>query len=351
MSLAKQLSMTVGAAALSLFAHPAIASETDAFKDKTVTVIVGYPAGSAYVTYAQLVQRHLGKQLPGNPATVIKFMPGAGSMIAANYLYEVAPKDGTVIGALGRGTATEPLMQGKQSKAKFDPQKFVWLASLNNEVAVGVTWHTTGVKTFADTLAKEVIVGIGGEGGDADIFARAMNNVMGTKFKLICCYHGSAEQDLAMERGETGGRLNFSWSHLKRTKADWLRDGKVNLIVQLALEKHAELPNVPVVIDLVKTPEDRAIMEVVFARQAMGRPFAAPPALAPERAATLRAAFDRMVADKDFLAEADKLQVEINDPMPGAKVNALLDRLYGVSDATRAKLQALEAESGQDAPK
>jgi hypothetical protein len=196
-----------------------------------------------------------------------------------------------------------------------------------------------------------VIVGIGGEGGDANIFARAMNNIMGTKFKLICCYHGSAEQDLAMERGETAARLNFSWSHLKRTKADWLKDGKVNMIVQLALQKHSELPNVPVVIDLVKNPEDRAIMEVVFARQSMGRPFAAPPGLTAERAATLRMAFDRMLADKDFLAEADKMQVEINDPMPGAQVNALLDRLYSVSDATRAKLQALEAESSQEAPK
>lgn len=345
------LSVVMGTAALTLFAPVAGASEADAFKDKTVTVVIGYPAGSAYVTYAQLVQRHISKQLPGNPSAITKFMPGAGSLIAANYLYEVAPKDGTTIGALGRGTATEPLMQGKQSKAKFDPQKFIWLASLNNEVAVGVTWHTSGVKTFEDTLTKELIVGIGGEGGDANIFARAMNNIMGTKFKLICCYHGSSEQDLAMERGETAARLNFSWSHLKRTKADWLKDGKINLIVQLALQKHSDLPNVPTVIELVKNPEDRAIMEAVFSRQAMGRPFAAPPGLTPERAATLRTAFDRMVVDKDFLAEAEKLQVEINDPMPGAQVNALLDRLYSVSDETRAKLQQLEAESGQEAAK
>lgn len=351
MSLMKSLSIAAGTAALSLFAPAAGASEIDAFKDKMVTVIIGYPAGSAYVTYAQLVQRHIGKQLPGNPTAITKFMPGAGSLIAANYLYEVAPKDGTTIGALGRGTATEPLMQGKNSKAKFDPQKFIWLASLNSEVAVGVTWHTSGIKTFDDMLTKETIVGIGGEGGDANIFARAMNNIMGTKFKLICCYHGSAEQDLAMERGETAARLNFSWSHLKRTKADWLKDGKINVILQLALDKHADLPNVPTVLDLVKTPEDRAIMEVVFARQAMGRPFAAPPGLTPERAATLRTAFDRMVADKEFLAEADKMQVEINDPMPGIKVNALLDRLYSVSDETRAKLQQLEAESSQEAAK
>ena len=151
-----------------------------------------------------------------------------------------------------------------------------------------------------------------------------------------------------MERGETGGRLNFSWSHLKRTKADWLKDNKINMIVQLALQKHPEVPDVPVVIDLVKDPQDRALMEVVFARQVMGRPFAAPPALAAERVATLRGAFDRMMVDKEFLAEADKLQVEINQPMPGAQVNALLDRLYSVSDETRAKLQALEAQASQD---
>jgi tripartite-type tricarboxylate transporter receptor subunit TctC len=348
MPITKALSVAMGAAALAWLPLQAGASEADAFKDKTVTIVIGYPAGSAYVTYAQLAQRHIGKQLPGNPATITRFMPGAGSLIAANYLYEVAPKDGTTIGALGRGTATEPLMQGKASKAKYDPQKFNWLASLNNEVAIGVAWHTTGIKSFQDVLEKELIVGIGGDGGDANIFARAMNSVMGTKFKLICCYHGSAEQDLAMERGETGARLNFSWSHLKRTKADWLKDNKINMIVQLALQKHPEVPDVPVVIDLVKDPDDRALMEVVFARQVMGRPFAAPPVLPAERVATLRGAFDRMMADKEFLAEADKLQVEINQPMPGAQVNALLDRLYSVSDETRAKLQALEAHPSQD---
>lgn len=344
MSTIRSLFAVIGVMLPALVPLQGKASEADAFKDKTVTIVVGYPAGSAYVTYAQLVQRHIGKQLPGNPATIVKFMPGAGSLIAANYLYEVAPKDGTVIGALGRGTATEPLMRGKESKAKFDPRKFIWLASLNSEVAVGVAWHTTGIKTFDDVLKKELIIGIGGEGGDANVFAHAMNSVMGTKFKLVCCYHGSAEQDLAMERGETGGRLNFSWSHLKRTKPDWLKQGKVSLLVQLALEKHAELPNVPVVIDLVKDPEDRKLMEVVFSRQAMGRPFAAPPGLTAERAATLRGAFDRMVANKDFFAEAEKLKIEINDPLPGAKINALLDRLFSVSDATRAKLQAIETQ-------
>jgi tripartite-type tricarboxylate transporter receptor subunit TctC len=336
------MSVALGAAALGLCAHGALAADSDAFKDKTVTIIVGYPAGSAYVTYAQLVQRHLGKQLPGNPSTLVKFMPGAGSLIAANYLYEVAPKDGTTIGALGRGTATEPLMRGKQSKAKFDPRKFNWLASLNSEVAVGVAWHTSGIKTFEDVLRKELIVGIGGEGGDANVFARAMNKIMGTKFKLVCCYHGSAAQDIAMERGETGGRLNFSWSHLKRTKADWLKEGKVNLFVQLALEGHSELPNVPVVIDKIKDPEDRRLMEVVFSRQAMGRPFAAPPAMAAERVATLRGAFGRMLKDSEFVADADKMKIEINDPLPGAKINALLDRLYQIPDATRTKLEALE---------
>jgi tripartite-type tricarboxylate transporter receptor subunit TctC len=351
MRLTRTLSLAAGVAALSLFALPAGASETDAFKDKMVSIVIGYPAGSAYVTYAQLVQRHIAKQLPGNPNVITKFMPGAGSLIAANYLYEVAPKDGTVIGALGRGTAVEPLMQGAKSKAKFDPRKFVWLASLNNEVAVGVAWHTSGIKTFEDTLKKELIIGIGGEGGDANVFAHAMNNIMGTKFKLVCCYHGSSEQDLAMERGETGGRLNFSWAHLKRTKTDWLKDGKVNLIVQLALEKHRELPNVPLVLDLVKDPEDHQLMEVVFSRQAMGRPFAAPPGLTAERAATLRTAFDHMLVDKEFLADADKMKIEINEPMPGVKVNALLDRLYSVSDATRKKLQMLETDSGKEASK
>jgi hypothetical protein len=157
---------------------------------------------------------------------------------------------------------------------------------------------------------------------------------------MICCYQGSAGQDLAMERGEVNGRLNFSWAYLKSSKPDWLKDGTVKLLGQLALTKHSDLPNIPLVLDLVKDPEDKKIMEIVLSRQTMGRPFAAPPGLSAEHVTMLRGAFSRMVRDKDFLADADKSKIEINDPMPGEEINALVDRMFKVSDATLGRLRA-----------
>jgi tripartite-type tricarboxylate transporter receptor subunit TctC len=322
---------------------PAIAAAQSSegyYKGKQFLIVVGDTAGSSYTNYAQLVQRHLAKQLPGEPQITIRLMPGAGGVIAGNYLAAVAPKDGTAIGGLYRGLGTEPLFKGAESKLKFDPREMVWLYSLNSEVSMAVAWHTTGIKTFEDLYSKELLVGIGGVAGDAGVFGSAMNGIMGTKFKMICCYQGSAGQDLAMERGEVGGRLNFSWAYLKSSKPDWLKDGTINLLGQLALAKHADLPNVPLVLDLVKDTEDKKIMEIVLSRQTMGRPFAAPPGISDKHTKTLRGAFDRMVHDKDFLADAEKSKIEINDPMPGEEINALIDRMYKVSDATLQRLRA-----------
>ena len=315
-------------------------AETTNFKGKVVQVIVGDTAGSSYVNYAQLVQRNLPKQLEGNPEVTVRLMPGAGGIIAGNYLANVAPKDGTVIGAVYRGLGTEPLFKGSDSRLKFDPRQMVWLYSLNSEVSMAVTWKTTGITKFDDLYSKELLVAIGGVAGDAGVFGAAMNGIMGTKLKMICCYQGSAGQDLAMERGEIGGRLNYSWAFLKASKPDWLKNGTINLIGQLALTKHRDLPNVPLVLDLVKDPEDKKIMEIVLSRQNMGRPYAAPPGMSAENSKMMRDAFDRMIHDKDFLADADKAMIEINDPMPGADINALIDKMFGVSPATLQRLRA-----------
>lgn len=310
------------------------------YKGKQFSIIVGDTAGSSYVNYAQLVQRHIGRFLPGEPQAVIRLMPGASGIVAANYLAEVAPKDGTTIGALYRGTGSEPLMYGADSKLKADPRRYVWLHSLNSEVSLMVAWHTAGIDTFNDVLSKELLVAIAGQAGDAGVFGSAMNGIMGTRLKMICCYGGSAAQDLAMERGEIGGRLNFSWAFLKVSRPDWLRDGKIRLLAQLALAKHAELPDLPLVLDLVKDPEERRIMEIVLSRQAMGRPFAAPPGVSADVAAALRGAFDRMLGDKDFQADAAKSKIEINQPLRGVEINALIDRMFAASPATVERLRA-----------
>ncbi|MGE5537961.1 MAG: Bug family tripartite tricarboxylate transporter substrate binding protein [Gemmatimonas sp.] len=343
MAVSKSFASAIAAACLAMTPAVASAQTQDGFyKGKQLTIIVGDTAGSSYTSYAQLVQRHLPKQLAGEPQMIIRMMPGAGGVIAANYLAAVAPKDGTAIGGLYRGTGTEPLFKGGESKLKFDPRDLNWLYSLNSEVSMAVAWHTTGIKRFEDLYDKELLVAIGGVAGDAAVFGFALNGIMGTKLKMICCYQGSAGQDLAMERGEIGGRLNFSWAYLKASKPDWLKDGTIKLLAQLALAKHSDLPNVPLVLDLVKDPEDKKIMEIVLSRQNMGRPFAAPPGLPADRVAMLRDAFDRMVHDAEFLADADKSKIEINDPMPGAEINALIDRMYKVSPATLERMRATQ---------
>jgi tripartite-type tricarboxylate transporter receptor subunit TctC len=329
--------------AFSIGLLPAIAAAQSTegyYKGKQLLIVVGDTAGSSYTAYAQLVQRHLPKQLPGEPQTTIRMMPGAGGIIAGNYLAAVAPKDGTVIGGLYRGLGTEPLFKGSESKLKFDPREMVWLYSLNSEVSMAVAWHTTGITKFEDLYSKELLVGIGGVAGDAGVFGAAMNGIMGTRLKMICCYQGSSGQDLAMERGEIGGRLNFSWAYLKASKPDWLKDGTIKLLGQLALAKHSDLPDVPLVLDLVNDPEDRNIMEIVLSRQTMGRPFSAPPGISADTGKMLRAAFVRMVHDPDFLADADKSKIEINQPMPGEEINALIDKMFSVSPQTLAKLRA-----------
>lgn len=342
MALSNALKPLVAAACMAgLLPAAAAAQSTDGFyKGKQLLIVVGDTAGSSYTSYAQLVQRHVPRFLPGEPQVTIRLMPGAGGVIAGNYLAAVAPKDGTAIGGVYRGLGTEPLFKGAESKLKFDPREMVWLYSLNSEVSMAVAWHTTGIAKFEDLYSKELLVGIGGVAGDAGVFGAAMNGIMGTKFKMICCYQGSAGQDLAMERGEIGGRLNFSWAYLKSSKPDWLKDGTIKLLGQLALAKHSDLPNIPLVLDLVKEPEDKKIMEIVLSRQTMGRPFAAPPGISADVAKMLRGAFDRMVHDKEFLADADKSKIEINDPMPGEEINALIDRMYKVSGATLQRLRA-----------
>lgn len=347
--IAKGLCLALALTSLVAVKQDARAQADGYYKGKVLTILVGYPTGSAYTTYAQLTQRNIARFLPGSPTVTLKLMSGAGSLIAANYLADVAPKDGTTIATLGRGTAIEPIFLGDKSKAKFDPRKLVWLASLNNEVSMMVAWHTSGFTTFKETFEKPLLVAIGGVHGDAGVFARSMNSIMGTKFKIICCFHGSADQNLAMERGEVHARMNYSWSAIKRQHPDWLSEKKVHLLAQLALDKHADLPDVPLVIDLVKTPEDKAIMELVLSRQSMGRPYAAPRGITPEVTTMLRSAFERMMKDKEFLADADRSKIEINDPLTGEKVHALLDRLYGIPEKSVQRLRAaLEDENRND---
>ena len=267
----------------------------------------------------------MGRFIPGNPAIVPKNMPGAGSLGRANWLYNVAPKDGTAFGTIGRGTVFDPLLGS--TKAQFDAAKFNWLGSMNDEVSVCVSWYTTGITSLEQVKHNELTVGGSGQAADTDQFPKVLNATIGTKFRLVTGYPGGNDVDLAMERGEVMGRCGWSWSSVVATHKSWIDEHKINVLVQLSLSKHPDLPNVPLVMDLANNDEQRQIFKLVFARQPMGRPFLAPPDVPSDRVSVLREAFMDTMKDGDFLAEAEKMKLEIN-PVAGDAVQEIVQDVY-----------------------
>jgi tripartite-type tricarboxylate transporter receptor subunit TctC len=336
--------LTCGATAAMLIAlatQPGHAQDAAGFyKGKTVELYIGYSAGGAYDLYARLLARYMAKHIPGNPTVVPKNMAGAGSLLLANWLYNVAPKDGTAFGIIGRGTGFDPILGN--ARAQFDGTKFTWVGSANNEVSVCVAWHTASVSSFNDLLARELVVGGTGASADTDQFPKITNGVLGTKFKVVTGYPGGNEISLAMERGEVQGRCGWSWSSVKATHQNWYDEKKIHLLMQLALDKHDDLPNVPLVVDLAKSDEQRKILELIFARQVMGRPFLAPPGIPAERAAVLRKAFMDTMKDAEFQAAANKAKMEIT-PVTGEKVETLVKGLYATPKEISNKAAALLA--------
>ena len=317
-----------GAAAALLVLMPASGqaqSPAEFYKGKNVDLYIGYSVGGGYDVYARMVARHMGKHIPGNPTMVPKNMEGAGSLRLVNWLYNVAPKDGTVFGIIGRGTAFNPILG--IPGAQFEGPKFTWIGSANDEVSVCAAWHTSGVTKFDDLMAKEIAVGGTGASDDTVQFPKVLNGVLGTKMKIVSGYPGGNDAVLAMERGEVHGRCGWSWSSVMATHKNWYDEKKINILLQLALEKHPDLPNVPLVTDLAKTDEQRRILRLIFARQVMGRPFVAPPGIPQDRADALRKAFMDTMRDKEFLAEAEKAGLEIT-PVSGEKIQELVKEVY-----------------------
>jgi tripartite-type tricarboxylate transporter receptor subunit TctC len=297
----------------------------DFYRGKTITLTVGYSAGGGYDTYARILAHHMGRHIPGQPTIVVQNAPGAGSMRAANMIYNVAPKDGTAFGMFGRGIALEPLIG--TSPAQFEATKFLWLGSGTEEAAVVVIRAEKGIKTWADMLTKPFTVGGEGTGSDPDVYALMLKNVFGVKLRLISGYPGTTEMALAVERGEVDGRASWSWSSLKSLKPDWIAQKKINIPVQLNLHKSPDLPDVPLIGDFAKSERERQILKLVLSRQTMGRPFMAPPGLPTDRAAALRTAFDQTMKDPAFIAEARARGQEVN-PVSGQEIEALLTELY-----------------------
>lgn len=312
-------------------------SVADFYRGKTIDVYIGYSAGGAYDLYARLIARHLGRHIPGNPQVVPKNMEGAGSQRLANWLYGVAPKDGTAIGAASRGMPFDPLLGNKT--AQYDAPKFTWIGSANDEVSVCVAWHTSGVTKWDDVMVRELAIGSTGTGDDTYQFPKFANNALGTKFKIITGYPGGNDVSFAMERGEVGGRCGWSWSSIKATRMTWYEQKIVHVLMQFSLAKHPDLPHIPLITDLARTEEQQQIFKLIFARQVMGRPYMAPPGVPAERVGALRKAFTDTMADKEFLAEAARAKFEIT-PVSGDKVAALVEDIYRTTSAVVAEKAA-----------
>jgi tripartite-type tricarboxylate transporter receptor subunit TctC len=300
-------------------------SPADFYRGRNVDLYIGYSVGGAYDLYARVIARHLGKHIPGNPTIVPRNMEGAGSLRLANWIYNVGPKDGTALATIGRGTGFDPLLGSKA--AQFRADRFTWIGSANNEVSVCVAWKGTGITKFEDILAKELIVGGTGQAADTDQFPRILNGVLGAKFKIVSGYPGGNDVTLAMERGEVKGRCGWSWSSVLATHKRWIDDKSITVLAQLSLNKHPDLPDVPLIMDFAKSEDQQQIFKLIFARQVMGRPYLAPPGVPADRADALRKAFMDTMRDPEFLAEAEKSQLEIT-PVAGPEVEKLVNDLY-----------------------
>ena len=330
--------LTGTALVLSALAH-AQSPADNFYKGKNIDLYIGYSAGGGYDVYARLLARYMGNHIPGKANIVPKNMPGAGSLVLANWLYNVGVKTGLVFGTIGRGTGFDPLLGS--DRAKFDATKFNWIGSMNDEVSVCVAWHTTGITRLEQVMEKELVVGGTGPAADTDQFPKILNAVLGTKFKVVSGYPGGNDVGLAMERGEVHGRCGWSWSSVELTHPQWIKDKQISILAQLSLSKHDDLPNVPLITDFAKTDEQKQIFQLVFARQVMGRPFLAPPGIPTDRVAVLRKAFMDTMADPAFLAEAKKAELEIT-PVSGEKVQALVEEVYKTPKAIADKVaQAL----------
>jgi tripartite-type tricarboxylate transporter receptor subunit TctC len=309
--------------------HPARAQDVAQFyKGKQINLYVGSSAGGGYDTYARLLARRFGSYIPGNPTVVPQNMPGAGSNKLASYIYSVAPKDGTAIGAIFSGAILQPLLG---DPVQHDPSKFIYLGNANNEVFLCLARSDAPVKSFADALSRELIVGATNEGGSSRDFTAMLDNLLGARLRIVTGYPGSNEILLALERNEVQGVCGLGWSSIAPQRARLLDSGLARVLVQLATTGHPELNRmgVPLAIDFTKNEDDRKAMELVYSQLIFGRPFILPPGVPAERVGALRRAFMAALQDKDAAAEARGMQLDL-DPLAGEAVQAEVAKAYGM---------------------
>jgi tripartite-type tricarboxylate transporter receptor subunit TctC len=324
-------------AALALSLVTVTAQAQPFYEGKTITIITSTGSGGGYDVTARLVSRHMPRHIPGRPTMIVQNMPGGGNVLATNHMYTIAPKDGTMIATLHNAIPLHQVLDGHG--VRYDASKFNWLGSTGSENEVVFTWHTTGVTNIEEAKKKEVILGGTGAGSGIVIIPTAMNNLLGTKFKMVMGYKSSEDLNLAIQRGEVEARA-FSMTSIKGQRADWVADKKINFIAQAGVHRAHELPDVPLLTELAKNDEQRDILRLISAPPALGRPFTAPPEVPAERLAILRKAFADTLKDKAFLEEAEKLKIDI-EPMSAEEVTQIVRDVINAPPDVVAKARAM----------
>ena len=317
------------AAALCLAAAAvAPAAADDFYAGKSITLAIGFSAGGGYDLYGRALAHYLGLHVPGRPQVIVQNMPGAGSLKLANFLYNVAPKDGTVIGGFAPGIVAEPLL-GHGNGVQFEATQFGWLGSVSQEVSVCALMASTGIATVDDMQKKPMVIGASGGGAESDVFPTLLRNMFHWPIRIVTGYPGGTEITLAMQRREVDGRCGWSWTSLLARNKAMLLSHDMNITLEIALAKDNDplLSGVPLIMDLTADPTLRAALKLIVSRQSIARPFAAPPGLPADRLALLRGAFDETMRDPDFLAEAGKLDLDVR-PVNGGAVEALIKEIY-----------------------
>jgi tripartite-type tricarboxylate transporter receptor subunit TctC len=310
------------------------------YRGKQLRMIVGSAVGGGYDLFARIVARHIVHHIPGSPGIIVQNQPAAGGVVMTNQLYGQGPKDGTVIGVPINGLPTAPLLQ---SGTQFDPERLIWLGSTNREAYVAFVWHTVPVTRIAELTSKEVVVGATTPGTTMVDFPLLVNDVLGFKFKVVRGYQGTPQINLAIERGEVEGMGGLGWASVKAQTPHWISERKIKVLAQYGLKRYSELADVPTMLELAKSDADRQAMTMLFARTEYGRPYFLPPDVPVERVAALRRAFDATMKDPAFVAEAAKLQFDV-DPLTGEQVQALVVQLAATPREVVARVRAaLEA--------
>jgi len=342
----RKILLTIASAALacagvvSAQAQPAV----EFYKGKTISLVISSSAGGGYDVLARTISRHLPKHIPGAPTIAVRNMPGAGGIVATNFLYNLAPKDGLTIGGVQNNTPFEPLLGTKE--AEYDPKKFNWLGSPSFETGLLIAWHTVPISSVDEARKKELTVSSSGANSTPSFYARLLNELLGLKLKIVVGYPGQSESFIAMERGEVDGYPSIFWSSLSSTRPDWIKTGKVKYIVQYGPENEPGAGKTPNVMDFLTKDDDKLLLKAAIAPLALGRPYIAPPGVPVDRVELLQQAMMATFKDPEFLAEAEKLNLGVNVPRSAEETKRIVDEAYATPPAIVARLRHIANPDG-----